>query len=57
MNKKGEFNVPFGKETRNFLNVDNLIGASNYLQKTDIFHSDYKTILNKFAKKGDFVFL
>lgn len=57
VNKKGEFNVPYGKRSGSFLNKDNLIGASNYLQDTEIHHSDYKSVLKKFAKKGDFVFL
>jgi len=57
VNKKGEFNVPYGKRTGSFLNKENLIGASRYLQGTDIYHSDYKDVLKKFAQKGDFIFL
>lgn len=57
VNKKGEFNVPFGKRSGPFLNKENLIGASLYLQDTDIYHSDYKDILQKYAQKGDFIFL
>jgi len=58
VNKKGEFNVPYGKKkSTSFLNRENLISASQYLQKTEIFHSDYKEILRKYAKKGDFIFL
>ncbi|HNX88866.1 MAG TPA: Dam family site-specific DNA-(adenine-N6)-methyltransferase [Paludibacteraceae bacterium] len=57
VNKKGEFNVPFGKRSGPFLNKGNLIGASLYLQDTDIYHSDYKDVLQKYAQKGDFVFL
>ena len=57
VNKKGEFNVPYGKRTGPFLNKQNLIGASQYLQNTEIHHLDYKETLKKYAKKGDFVFL
>ena len=57
VNKKGEFNVPYGKRSGSFLNKENLIGASHYLQDTEIYHSDYKSVLKKFAKKGDFIFL
>ena len=57
VNKKGDFNVPYGKRNGAFLNKENLKGASLYLQETDIYHADYKVVLNKFAKKGDFIFL
>ena len=57
VNKKGEFNVPYGKRSGSFLNKETLLGASNYLQETDIYYSDYKEILKKYAKKGDFIFL
>jgi DNA adenine methylase len=57
VNKKGEFNVPYGKRNGPFLNKANLIGASDYMQETEIFHLDYKETLKKYAKKGDFIFL
>lgn len=57
VNKKGEFNVPYGKRNGPFLNKKNLIGASDYLQNTEIYHLDYKETLKKYAKKGDFIFL
>ena len=57
VNKKGEFNVPYGKRSGSFLNKENLISASNYLRDTDIYHSDYKSVLKMFAKRGDFIFL
>lgn len=57
VNKKGDFNVPYGKRTGPFLNKQNLIGASEYMQDTEIYHLDYKETLKKYAKKGDFVFL
>lgn len=57
VNKKGEFNVPFGKRSTTFLNKDILFSASEYLQETEIQHADYKTTIDKFAQEGDFVFL
>lgn len=57
VNKKGEFNVPYGKRNGSFLKIENLLGASDYLKDTEIYHEDYKSVLKKFAKKGDFVFL
>lgn len=57
VNKKGDFNVPYGKRSGPFLNKQNLIGASEYMQDTEIYHLDYKETLKKYAKKGDFVFL
>jgi DNA adenine methylase Dam len=57
VNKSGLFNVPYGKRNGGFLNESNLIGASNYLQNVTILHADYKDVIKKYAKKGDFVFL
>lgn len=57
VNKKGEFNVPYGKRKAGFLNEESLIAASNYLQNVEILHGDYLTVLNTYAKKGDFIFL
>jgi DNA adenine methylase len=57
VNKRGEFNVPYGKRTGPFLDKQTLIIASEYLSNAEILHSDYKDILNKYASKGDFIFL
>lgn len=57
VNKNGEFNVPYGKRSGPFLNTQNLLGASDYLQQTEIHHLDYKETLDRYAKKGDFIFL
>jgi DNA adenine methylase len=57
VNKKGEFNVPYGKRSGTYINKQNLIGASDYLQNTEIYHLDYKETLKKYAKEGDFIFL
>jgi len=57
VNKKGEFNVPYGKRSGPFLNEENLKAASIALTNTRIIHSDYKPLLMENAKKGDFIFL
>lgn len=57
VNRQGQFNVPYGKRAGAFLNKENLLAASIYLQTTQIFHSDYKAILKKIPQKGDFIFL
>jgi DNA adenine methylase len=57
VNRKGEFNVPFGKGKGPFLDKGTLINVSEYLSCTEILHSDYKVILKKAASKGDFIFL
>ncbi|MEG4904450.1 Dam family site-specific DNA-(adenine-N6)-methyltransferase [Microcoleus sp. F10-A1] len=57
VNKKGEFNVPYGKRTGLFYNSETLLRASEYLQNTEIYHLDYKETLKRFAAKGDFIFL
>jgi len=58
VNKKGEFNVPFGRyKNPNFLDEENLVNVSNLLKGAKIVCSDYKTLLQKHAQSGDFVFL
>jgi len=57
VNKKGDFNVPYGKRIGDFLNREQLRYSSEFLQKVEIFHSDYFTTLKKYAEKGDFIFL
>ncbi len=57
VNKKGEFNVPYGKRIGTFLNRENLIRASKYMEHTEILNLDYKETLKRFAQKGDFIFL
>jgi len=58
VNKKGQFNVPYGKSQNiNFVDKKNLLLASKILKKTKIYNLDYKFIMKKFCKKKDFVFL
>lgn len=56
VNSSGGFNVPFGKyENPLICDEENLRKVSKVLQKVDIKHQDYKSVLKK-AKKGDFVY-
>ncbi|MHA1796672.1 MAG: DNA adenine methylase [Promethearchaeota archaeon] len=57
VNKKGEFNVPYGKRNGEFLNREQLRDSSEFLQNVIILHSDYLETLKKYSKKGDFIFL
>lgn len=57
VNKKGQFNVPYGKGNGNFLNEEVLRNASQFLKDTDIINENYISVLNDYACEGDFVFL
>jgi len=59
VNKKGYFNVPFGRYINpDILNEDNLRSVSQYLNENDIdiLNTDFEDVL-KDVKKGDFVYL
>ncbi len=57
VNKKGQFNVPYGKGNGSFLNVEVLRNASEFLAETTIIKGDYLDVLTEFATEGDFIFL
>ncbi len=57
VNKKGQFNVPYGKRSGNFFDSEVLRDASEFLQNTTIECADYSETLKKHAQNGDFVFL
>lgn len=58
VNKKGEFNVPFGKyKNPKICDIENLRAASRVLKNTEIIQGDYKDVLSTYAKPGDFIFL
>ncbi|MBL1210379.1 DNA adenine methylase [Geminocystis sp. GBBB08] len=47
VNKKGKFNVPFGKYKKpNICNKNNLISVHHYLQKVTILQGDFQETLN-----------
>ena len=58
VNKKGQFNVPFGKyKNPKICDEDGLKAASVALRKAEIVCGDYLLILEHYAQPGDFVFL
>ncbi|SDB84623.1 DNA adenine methylase [Pelagirhabdus alkalitolerans] len=58
VNRKGKFNVPFGYyKNPKICNEDNLRAASKALRSAEIVLGDYKDVLRKHAKPGDFIFL
>lgn len=57
VNKKGGFNVPYGKRTNEFVNQELLRNASEYLQRATIIYGRYQDVLRTNAKKNDFIFL
>ena len=58
VNKKGQFNVPFGKyKNPKICDEDGLKAASAALKKAEIVCGDYLLVLEHYAQPGDFVFL
>lgn len=58
VNKKGQFNVPYGRYANpKILDVDALYSASILLKNTTIVQGDFKKVLASYAEKGDCVFL
>ena len=58
VNKKGEFNVPFGSQKNpTICDSTNLRLASEALQNVEILEGDYKAILQEQAFPNDFVYL
>lgn len=58
VNKKGQFNVPYGKyKNPKICDVETLTEASRVLKMATIVCGDYLQVLNQYAHQGDFVFL
>lgn len=58
INKQGQFNVPYGKyKNPKICQPEMLRAVSNALQGIEILCGDYKDVLLKTAKSGDFIFL
>lgn len=58
VNKKGQFNVPFGNyKNPKFLDKETLYAVSALLSDTTIICGDYKEVLRNHAQPGDFIFL
>lgn len=57
-NKKGEFNVPYGKNTNTIIcDEKKLYNAHKALQNAKLICGNYKTVLRRYAQHNDFVFL
>ncbi|MCP3678770.1 MAG: Dam family site-specific DNA-(adenine-N6)-methyltransferase [Gammaproteobacteria bacterium] len=58
VNQQGGFNVPYGRyKNPTICPSEKLREASKCLKKTKILCGDYKKILHRYAKAGDFIFL
>lgn len=58
VNKKGQFNVPYGKyRNPKICDTETLYAASTVLQKAQIICGDYVLVLEHYAQPDDFVFL
>lgn len=58
VNKKGQFNVPFGNyKAPKFCDTATLYTASRALKKATIICDDYLSVLKEYAESGDFIFL
>ncbi len=58
VNRKGQFNVPYGRyKNPNLCPEDAIHAAAQALKNAQIRLADYKDVLQNHANKGDFVFL
>lgn len=58
LNRKGQFNTPFGRyKNPTICNPEKIMAAAEVLKKSEIVCGDYLDVLKKYAKKGDFIFL
>ena len=58
VNKKGQFNTPYGRyKNPNIINADGILAASEALQNITFENLDYKETLRNYAECGDFIFL
>lgn len=58
VNRRGQFNVPFGRYTNpKFLDYNALLAASALLRRAVVICGDYKDVLREHAKEGDFIYI
>ena len=58
VNRKGQFNVPYGGRVNPTLYVGrDLLRASNALRGAELYDGDYREFLNEHARAGDFIYL
>ena len=56
VNKKGQFNVPFGNYKKvKYIDEENILNCSKLLKKTNIIHGNFLNI-EKIVKENDFVY-
>ena len=56
VNRKGKFNVPFGRfKNPKYRDPDNLLAVSDALQQTHLYHCAFHNVVER-AKQGDFVY-
>ena len=56
VNKKGQYNVPYGAYDRPYYNRNTMLAASATLKSAEIFEADFADVLQK-AEPGDWVYL
>lgn len=52
-NRKGEFNVPFGKKEYITVDYDNLKSISNLIQNVEFYNLDYQVFFNLLKENGE----
>ena len=58
VNRKGQFNVPYGKyKNPRICDIESLSAASQVLKNAEIVCGDYSQVLGRYAQSGDLVFL
>lgn len=58
VNKKGQFNTPYGRYKKpNIVNEQGILSASEALQEAVFENNSYRETLQKYAEPGDFIFL
>lgn len=56
VNKKGQYNVPYGAYDRPYYNRDTMLAASRALKSAEVIEADFADILKK-VEAGDWVYL
>lgn len=58
VNKKGQFNTPYGRyKNPNIINEEGILAASKVLKEVEFENLSYKETLHTHAEPGDFIFL
>ena len=58
VNRKGQFNTPYGNNKRTvFCDAVEIRKAATLLQKAELICGDFRTVLMEYSQEGDFVYL